>query len=54
MFIYLVRLLKEVVLGKRDILLVVAYLIISIVPILELYYCRVIEQTFSVVIVYKY
>lgn len=40
--------------SKRDILLVVAYLIISIVPILELYYCRVFEHTFSDVIVYKY
>lgn len=40
--------------SKRDILLVVAYLIISIVPILELYYCRVFEHTFSVVVVYCY
>lgn len=40
--------------SKCDILLVVAYLIISIIPILELYYCRVFEHTFSVVIVYKY
>lgn len=40
--------------SKCDTLLAVPYLIISIVPILELYYFRVFEHTFIVVIVYKY
>lgn len=52
--VYLPRsVIKGSYFSKRDILLVVAYLIVSIVPILELYYCRVFENTFSVVIVYK-